>query len=249
MKTFIVIVTAVLLVVSARAETPAPPAGAPSPAPAKTAKAGEPGGTPRRLAYVRPKTGATGTRVDGDGGSRGGGVKMPSLYVLAPNHTGLTARAQPSLFWYQSGPASTRFELTIIEPKKPKPVLQVGAEAADQPGIHRLPLGKYNVTLTPGILYKWTIALVPDPANRSQDIIASGTIQRTEPDAQFTSALADAQGLDKAVICAGQGYWYDALEAVTKEIDAAPKDKALRLQRAILLDQAGLKDAAASERK
>ena len=91
---------------------------------------------------------------------------MPSLYVLAPNHTGLTTRGQPSLFWYQSGPASTRIELTIIEPKKPKVVLRVAADKAEQGGIHRLPLERYNVTLAPGVVYKWTVALMRFPGGR-----------------------------------------------------------------------------------
>jgi hypothetical protein len=188
------------------------------------------------------------TRIDGDGGSRGG-VKQPSLYVLAPNQTGLTTHAQPSLFWYQSAPAGTRFELTVVEPKKPKPLLKVGTEKADQPGIHRLLLAKHEITLTPGVVYRWTIALVPDAANRSQDIIASGTIERLEPAAPLAAALAGAQGVDKAALYASKGYWYDALETITNEIDASPKDRGIRLQRAALLDQAGLKDAAAFERE
>ena len=93
------------------------------------------------------------------------------------------------------------------------------------------------------------IAWVPDPANRSQDVIASGSIQRIAPDAKLTAALAEAKGLDKAAAYAEGGIWYDALEALTNEIDAAPKDKDLRAQRAALLEQAGLKDAAAGERK
>ena len=257
MKLFFGIVAFTLLFVSTQAQTPTPPAnGAPNPAPgetpAGTAKTDSAGATPARHAifkYTAPKNAVTGTRIDGDGGSRGGGLKQPSLYVLAPNHTALTTRAQPSLFWYQRGPATTRFELTLVEPKKAKPLLKVGADKADQPGIHRLLLGKYNVTLTPGVTYRWSVALVADQANRSQDIIASGTVLRIEPEAQFVAALAGAQGLDKAAIYAGKGFWYDALEVVTNEIDAAPKDKALRLQRAALLDQAGLKDAAASERQ
>ena len=41
----------------------------------------------------------------------------------------------------------------------------------------------------------------------------------------------------------------DHLEAVTDEINASPKNREIRLQRAALLEQAGLKEAAASERK
>ena len=174
---------------------------------------------------------------------------MPSLYVLAPDHTGFTTSGHPSLFWYQSGPAGMRIEVTIIEPHKPGWLLRVAAEKAEQGGIHRLVLERYHVVLAPGVLYKWTVALVPDPANRSQDVIASDTIQRVEPGAPLSAALAGSRGLEKAAAYAGNGFWYDALEAVTNEIDAAPKDKDLRLLRASLLDQANLKAAAAFERK
>jgi hypothetical protein len=257
MKTLLGIVTSGLLLGISSAETPAPsspstpaPAATPEPSqtPAATAKARA---TPARrtIAYNPPKGLMSGTRVDGDGGSRGSSAKLPSLYVLTPTQTALTTRAQPSLFWYQTAPAATRFELTVVEPRKPKPVLKVGIDQAGEAGIHRLLLGKYNVSLLPGIVYKWTVALVPDPASRSQDVIASGTIERTEPDAEFTTAVATAEGSDKAALYAGKGFWYDALEVVTDEIDATPTDKALHLQRASLLDQAGLKDAAASDRK
>jgi hypothetical protein len=247
MKATAAVVTLIFLTVGGQAQTPAngTPAQAPSPA---TPAASTPTPKIARLTYTPPKNVTAGTRVTGDGGSRGG-VKLPALAVLTPDHTGITTRAQPSLFWYQSGAASARFELTVVEPKKPKPLLKVSLEKADQAGIHRLPLGKYNVTLTPGVVYKWTIALVPDPSSRSQDEIASGTIQRAEPDADFTTALAAAEGLDKAVLYASKGFWYDALEVVTNEIDAAPENKALHRERARLLDEAGLKAAAAVDRK
>ena len=200
------------------------------------------------LSYTPPKSVTKGTRIDGDGGSRGSGEKLPSLYVLAPNHTALTTREQPSLFWYQTAAAKTHFELTLTEPKNPKPLLKVATDKADG-GIHRVSLAKHGVSLKPGVSYKWTIAWVPDPANRSQDVIASGSIQRIEPEAKLTAALADAKGLEKAAVYAQHGIWYEALETVSNEIDAAPKNKDLHAQRAALLQQAGLKEAAAAERR
>jgi hypothetical protein len=244
MKSLPGILTIALLMASAQAQTPAPPPkSTPNPMPAKQpAKRNS-------LTYKPPKNAVAAPRQDVDAGTRGWSATMPALCVLAPNHTGLTTRGQPSLFWYQSGPASTRIELTIIEPNKPKRVLRVAADKAEQGGIHRLPLERYHVTLAPGVVYKWTVALIPEPSNRSQDLIASDTIRRIEPDAQLTAALAGAEGLDKAAIYASNGIWYDALETVTNEINAAPKEKDLRLLRAALLDQADLKAAAASERK
>ena len=237
MKTLTLIIAAAFLATHASAQTAAEPAKPAPPAKKRSL-----------FDYTPPKNVTTGTRIDGDGGSRGKGEKLPSLYVLAPNHTALTTREQPSLFWYQTAAANTHFELTLTEPKNPKPLLKVATDKADG-GIHRVSLAKHNVTLKPGVSYKWTIAWVPDPANRSQDVIASGSIQRIEPEAKLTAALADAKGLEKAAVYAQHGIWYEALETVSNEIDAAPKNKDLHAQRAALLDQAGLKDAAASERR
>ena len=214
--------------------------------------------TPKRtlLKYTPPKTVGTGIRTDGDGGSRAGGAKLPSLFVLAPNHTALTTQAQPSLFWFQDGPApkdvGARFELTLVDPKNPKPLLKVGKELATKKdgdaGIYRIQLARHKITLEPGVAYKWSVALVPDANNRSQDLVASGVIQRDPPAAALTAELAKADA-DKAAAYAAGGVWYDALSALSDQIDAAPKDVALRAARADLLQQAGLKAAAEFERK
>lgn len=254
MKPIIALLTTVVLLAPVRAENPKPSANDTGTPPASGTnvpeKTKEPAsGARKRLVYVPPKAASADTRVDGDGGSRSGGKILPPVYVLTPHHTGLTTQAQPSLFWYQRSPAGAPVELTLIEPKNSKPLLRVGAGEASQSGIHRLVLGKHKITLAPGVTYKWTVALVPDRANRSQDVVASGTIQRVTPDAPFAAELAQADGLQKAALYAGKGFWYDALEVVTNEIDAAPKDKSLRQQRARLLEQAGLKEAAASELK
>jgi hypothetical protein len=222
---------------------------------AATGFAQEPAAPKRTLLkYTPPKTAGTGVRTDGDGGSRAGGAKLPSLYVLAPDHTALTTQAQPSLFWFQDGPApkdvGARFELTLVDPKNPKPLLKVGAPLADQKadgtGIHRIQLARHKITLDPGVAYKWSVALVPDANNRSQDLVASGVIQRSEPSPELTADLAKS---DKASAYAANGVWYDALSALSDQIDAAPKDAALRAERAGLLQQAGLKAAAEFERK
>jgi hypothetical protein len=233
-----------LFAATAQAQTATPsPRATPAPTPAQRAT------KPTSLTYSPPKNAVAVPRKDIDAGSRGWKPSMPSIYVLAPDHTGLTTRAQPTLFWYQSGPSNTRIEVTIIEPKNPKPVLRVGADKADLAGIHRLRLERYNITLTPGVVYRWTVALVVDPSSRSQDIIASDTIQRFEPDGLLKTALGRAEGLDRASIYADRGIWYDLLETVANEVDAAPRDADIRRLRASLFDQAGLKKVAAFDRK
>ena len=44
------------------------------------------------------------------------------------------------------------------------------------------------------------------------------------------------------------GFWYDAIATLSEQIDANPADRDLREQRAALLEQVGLKAAAAYER-
>ncbi len=45
------------------------------------------------------------------------------------------------------------------------------------------------------------------------------------------------------------GIWYDALEAISNAIDAHPEDASLREERASLLNQVGLPQAAALDKK
>jgi hypothetical protein len=192
------------------------------------------------LRYVAPKGTITGTRKGIDAGTRGWTANLPAIYVLAPDHTGLTTHAQPTFFWYQSAPTNTRMELTLIVQGKPGWVLRVALDKAEQAGIHRLSLERYHVSLTPGVVYRWSVALVPNPNGRSQDLIASDTIKRIEPDAQLSSSVSVGKNVEKAAVYASRGIWYDALESITSEIDAAASDRELRQQRSSLLAQAGL---------
>lgn len=208
-----------------------------SPAPAKA---------PAVIRYKPPVSGAPAVRATG--GTRAGGEKGPSLDVLAPEHLAFTSQAQPTLYWYQSQPAQADFELTITEPKKPKPVLAVSGGASSTAGIHSIPLSKHKVSLATGVAYQWSVAIIPDPSNRSKDILAKGMIKRLDAPADLLEKAAAAEPAERAVIFAQAGYWYDALQAISTAIAARPKDKALHALRASLLEQAKLPKAAAADR-
>jgi hypothetical protein len=189
----------------------------------------------------------TGTSVRVTGGSRGSGADAVTLDVLAPDPVGITTEEQPSLFWFQSKPANARFELTVLQENKPKPLVQVMVERSSKAGIQRLKLADQGVKLTPGIEYQWVVALVKDPDNRSLDQVASGAIKRIETSAELKEKLAKATPETKAGIYAEAGIWYDALAALSDQIEAQPTNKALRDTRADLLQQIGLKAVAAAE--
>jgi hypothetical protein len=189
-------------------------------------------------------TGAASVRVTG--GSRGTGEAMTTLDVLTPDEVGLTTEEQPSLFWYQSKPAKAKFELTLIQDNTPKPLVQVEMDRATGAGIQRLKLSEHNAKLAVGVEYQWVIALVTDPDNRSKDLVASGVIKRVEPAADLKQKVASAAPAALPGVYAEAGIWYDALSALSDQIDAHPDDQKLRQERSDLLRQVGLKAAADS---
>jgi len=192
-----------------------------------------------------PTKDATSVRVTG--GSRGSGESAVTLDVLAPDEIGLTTQEQPSLFWYQSKPANAKFELTLLQDNKVKPIVQVQIERSSKAGIQRLKLADYNAKLAVGVEYQWVIALVSDPDNRSKDLVASGVIKRIEPAAELKAKLASASSGAMPGVYAEAGVWYDALALLSDQVDAEPANQSLRQTRADLLRQVGLKTAAESE--
>jgi hypothetical protein len=151
-----------------------------------------------QVKFRPPTTASTSVRVTG--GSRGTGDNAISLDVLAPDDVGITTQEQPSLFWFQSKPANAKFELTLLQEKKVKPLLQVLVERSEKAGIHRVKLSEHNVKLTPGVEYQWVVALITDANNRSTDLVASGVIKRVEPSAELRSKLVSANPSSKASV-------------------------------------------------
>jgi hypothetical protein len=198
--------------------------------------------------FYKPPAAAGNIPARVSGAARGQAVDTV-LIALVPNHIALTTQAQPSLFWFQSKPAKGKFELTVVEPKKPKPLLSLTAPSADKPGIHRMKLAKYKVELQPDVAYEWSVAIVPDAENRSRDVIAKGVIKRISPPGDLANRVSQMGDLERAQAYAQAGIWYDAFESVSNAIEAHPDDPSLRAQRASLLQQVGLSEAATADKK
>ena len=206
-----------------------------------TSPTGATNATPH-VKFRPPADGAPAVRVTG--GSRGTGDATLTLDVLAPNETGMTTLEQPSLFWFQSKPANAKFELTLLQENKVKPLVQFSVERSTKAGIQRLKLSEHGVKLAPGVEYQWVVALVTDPDNRSSDLVASGVIKRVEPSAELKEKIAKASPGSLPGVYAEAGIWYDALSVLSDQIDAQPENKDLKEARVDLLRQVGLKSAA-----
>ena len=192
--------------------------------------------------YKPPLRGAPVTRVGG--ASRGLSNSDLVLSVLAPESTGLTTRAQPTLYWYSSKALTAPLEFTLNDDHSIKPLVELKIPAA-QPGLHALRL---PYTLKLDVEYQWTIAAVTDPNQRASDILASGTIKRVPPPPALTAQLNQTAQREQPFLYAQEGFWYDALAALSEQIAANPLNHSLREQRAALLEQVGLSAAAIPDR-
>jgi hypothetical protein len=197
----------------------------------------EPSAAAEMPEYIPPRRSAPGGRV---GASTRGRDTPPTLSPLAPDHTGLTIQEQPSLYWYLSRPTSYPVEFTIIADGARQPLLARRLSDSLRPGMQRVRLADYGVRLSVGVPYRWSVAVVVDPDNRSRDVIAGGTIERVAPPAELRAKSARAGKTRAPYIYAEAGLWYDALTAISDLIDAAPEDRTLRQGRASLLEQVGL---------
>jgi hypothetical protein len=188
--------------------------------------------------YKPPLRGAPGGRIGG--GTRGSGREVFVLTVLAPDHSALTVSEQPSLFWYISSATSLPIEVTLMDLRTTQPVLEKQLAAPAAPGVQRLRLADHGVRLEPGVPYRWFVTIVPNSNRRSRDILAGGSIERIQPPEALTAKLTQARKEEAATVYAEAGVWYDALSAISDQIDSAPNNATLRKQRATLLAQVGL---------
>lgn len=197
------------------------------------------------IEYKPPVRGAPARRV---GGSSRGIGELPAVSVIAPDHVGRTLSEQPALYWFLSRRSPVRIEITLISSQNAKPLAEVSI-ANVAPGIHRFDLGERNVRLKPGEEYLWSVSLVWDDSQRSNDVVSQGSLMLVAPSPQLKARLAGISRSEQAKVFAAEGIWYDAIAALSESIEERPSEGALRAQRATLLDRAGLREAAAYERR
>ena len=179
-----------------------------------------------------------------EGPARGSGGDAPVVQVLAPDHVGFTRKKDPALYWYLSSVTAKPIEFTLMDTRGIKPVIETRIPAPAQPGVQVVRLKDLGQTLEPGVQYKWYVSVILDPESPSGNLIAGGTIERVPFLEAMTLFSPNGGPDDKVGRLAFVGLWYDAIQEVSEQIEAAPNDKPLREQRACLLSQVRLPDVA-----
>lgn len=173
-------------------------------------------------------------------GVRTAGGKTAMLEALAPDHVGLTTKAQPTLYWYARTPVAVNFEFTLVKKDETAPLLKTRVTSRENAGIHQLDLGAHGASLQPGIAYRWSVAMLSDKGSQSGSLIAGGMIERMDPGEGLGGRIKKVRGIALVDVYAIEGLWYDALESISTMIEESPGDQSLAAVRTSLLDQAGL---------
>jgi hypothetical protein len=190
--------------------------------------------------YKPPPRGAPSGRV---GMGTRGVHPPPQIWALAPDHPGLTTREQPSLYWYVSKPVATRIEITAFSNQRVTTILEKRVASSAAGGVQKMDLARYAIRLQPGVEYRWSVTLESDPRQSSN----SAAIERIVASLQLAKRIEATPRTEHAAVYAEEGIWYDAIASLGELIEQSPDDPALRLQRAALLEQVGLKTAAAGD--
>ena len=174
-----------------------------------------------------------------------------ALRLLVPERTGKTLDAQPTLYWSVSEPLQNADFTFVLSEKAqpgsfdfPEPSIEHSFKKSVRLGIHALPLNTHGFQLKKNVEYEWSLSLVCDPANNSLDISAIGTIMRVDSSPALAKTLKKSSQQQLPYLYAKHGLWYNALEALSAQIQKHPKDRKLRQTRASLLKQVGLSEMA-----
>ena len=207
------------------------------------------------LIYKPLVKGAPNTRVGGGSrgsrGSRGINGSAPVLSVLAPDHTGYTLDPQPTIYWSISRLVDKPIKLTMVYTDftlGTEPVIETAIKMPKNIGIQAIDLNKINWKIShkgliPQVEYQWSIAIMMDEQQSSNDIVASGTIERVSQSFANKVVAKIAKETDEkkqAFIYAENGIWYNAIDQLSKLITQYPHDQQLQHQRAGLLKAVGL---------
>jgi|GEM_PF-6688065 len=195
----------------------------------------------KKLIFVPHDSGAP--EVTDAGGVRTAGV-LPNVELLAPDRMARSLTPSPTLYWHisKTAPCPVRFTLLADDVTVIDPLLELDIEGVDQKGIYGISLEEHGLELEQGRRYVWSIAVSSEGESFGSDRVAQTVMQHsTAPD---LIAVLDAKAPEhRAVRLAADGYWYDAVDVLSKQIEKSSNIE-WQAARARLLDQAGLLQAA-----
>lgn len=144
-------------------------------------------------------------------GSRGCPGKPVNIsYLIPTDHTPTTISAQPNFLFSVKSVPNLPVRFSLVEPGVIEPLWESNV-AVNQSGILSVSIPP-GVSLDVGKEYVWNLEVICNPSRPSESWYARSTIIRVPLKTELARKLAEADSeIEKAVILANNGIWYDAI--------------------------------------
>jgi len=194
--------------------------------------------------YKPMNRGAPGGRIGG--ATRGTPPESLKLLALAPDHVAYTSQNAPVLYWYLSAPiAKAVFSLREVDGAVPAVIKNLSDTTTK--GVHPIALADLGLILDPEKVYEWSISLAGDQT-KDVSALSRGLIPVRPAPVKLARQIEKAKPAEVPDFHATNGYWYDAIDAVSKLIAAQPEANTFKQMRAGLVEQVKLFDVADYDR-
>lgn len=194
--------------------------------------------------YKPMNRGAPGGRIGG--ATRGTPPESLKMLALAPDHVAYASQAAPVLYWYLSDPiANAVFSLRPADGSAEAVTKEL--RGTDAKGVHAIALADLGLSLEPEKAYEWSVSLAGDQT-KDVSAMSRGLIAVRAAPAKLARQVEKAKPADAPDLLAANGYWYDAIDAVSKLIAAQPDANTYKQMRAGLVEQVKLFDVADYDR-
>ncbi|MDZ8264370.1 DUF928 domain-containing protein [Nostoc sp. ChiQUE01b] len=165
--------------------------------------------------------------------------------LIPPDKLGLTFAQHPTFFWYIP-PSKLKTAKFLLLTEDQNVFYETSFTLPNKPGIISFKLPDSAPTLTVGKTYHWYLTIVCDHQDNSENPTVEGWVERTQPGATLSQALAKANLYKLPTIYAEAGIWHEALTSLVQLRRTEPNNFKAKLDWRQFFKSVGL-SAIASE--
>lgn len=175
------------------------------------------------------------------GGSRSSCQNYQNLTALVPINNkivwGKTTATHPEFLFYLPQGSAIEF---VLQDEADNYVYQTSQDIPQEnQGIVRIPIPHTATPLETNHTYKWTLFLSCESGSTAL-VYVQGSIEKAVLDSSIKTQLQTASDLEKSVIYARQGIWYDAIALLARLRQDNPNDDQINRMWNELLQQVDL---------
>lgn len=142
-------------------------------------------------------------------------TNIPLTLLTPANQEGLTIAEYPTFLFYIPQTSAQEAEFTLISPDETY-AYQTSISLNGKGGVFRFQLPAAAPPLEVGKSYQWSVALICNQQQRTEDIVVQGQIQRTEASPTLLAQLLPATPLQRAALYGKAGIWYDTVNTLAE---------------------------------